>query len=194
MKKLALVVALVCAFSAAGAEINLTPDYSFRELEGCKFPQLVFRDGGKKITYEAPKEWRTAPQDPRTLSLLPPGKDMVSAKIKFIAIPGPLVLDEAQLKHFKDTASQLLPQESKIIGEPTVTPNPLVLDDHATCEMEIQFVLHAQRLRMSVLFVDLGGAQLRFSLISRARDFEELHKVFQESWYSWQWRGRDEGK
>jgi hypothetical protein len=177
------------AFGLARAEINLTPNYSVRELDGCKFPQLEFRDTDKKITYELPKGWTCASRDKFTLALLPPSKDMVSAKIKFIPTPGPLVLDDVQLKHFKETASQLLPPESVISGEPTIAPDPLLLNGHHTCEIDILFGLHSHRLRMSVLFVDLGESQLRFSLIARPADFEDLHKAFQESWYSWQWLG-----
>ena len=190
MKSLVIVAVAACAFGTLRAEINLTPERSVRELEGCKFPQLEFRDGRAKITYEPPKGWEAAARDSSTLALLPPEKDMVSAKIKFIPVRGTLVLDEAQLKYFKDTAGQLLPAESRIMVEPTITPNPLVFNDHPTCEIDILFVLHSQRLRMSVLFVDLGESQLRFSLISRAGDFEALHKAFQESWYSWQWIGK----
>ena len=187
MKRLAVMAALGFALGTSQAEINLTPGRSVRELDGCKFDQLEFRDGGKKITYELPKGWTSVPQDKHTLTLVPPNKNMVSAKIKFLPIPGPLVLDEVQLKHLKDTASQLLPPESRIMVEPTVTPNPLLLNEHPTCEIDILFVLHSQRLRMSVLFVDLGDSQLRFSLVSRSADFEDLHNAFRESWYSWQW-------
>jgi hypothetical protein len=187
MKKFAVIAALACAFGAARAEINLTPVSSVRELEGCKFPQLEFRDGGKKITYELPRGWTYLSRDRHTLALVPPNKDLVSAKIKFIPAAGTLVLDEAQLKRLKDTAPQLLPPESKIMTEPTITPNPLLLNAHPTCEIDILFALNSQRLRMSVLFVDLGDSQLRFTLISRPGDFEALHKAFQESWYSWQW-------
>lgn len=187
VKALAVVAALACVLGSARAEINLTPQRSVRELEGCKFPQLEFRDGAKRITYEAPRGWQAIAHDSQTLALVPPDKEMVSAKIKFIPMPGPLILDEAQLKHFKDTASQLLPPESRIMLEPTITPHPLLLNDHATCEIDIYFVLHSQRLRMSVLFVDLGDTQLRFSLISRPGDFENLHSAFRDSWYSWQW-------
>jgi hypothetical protein len=187
MKTLASLVACVFATTAAHAEINLSPTRSVRELEGCKFPQLEFHDGEKKITYEMPKGWEALPRDRYTLALTPPNTAMVSAKIKFIPTQGHLVLDEAQLKYFADTAHQLLPEDSRMMAEPIITPNPLLLNDHRTCEMEIQFVLHAQRLRMSVLFVDLDDSQLRFSLISRAGDYEELHKAFRDSWYSWQW-------
>ena len=76
-------------------------------------------------------------------------------------------------------------------GEPTITPDPLLINGHHTCEIDILFGLHAHRLRMSVLFVDLGDSQLRFSLIARPTDFEELHKAFQDSWYSWQWVGEE---
>jgi hypothetical protein len=182
-----LVLALAFAVSAARAEINLTPRFTIRELEGCKFPQIEFRDGDKKITYEAPKGWEALARDSQTLGLVPPGKEMVSAKIKFLPTSGTLVLDEAQLKYFKDTAGQLLPPESRIMADPTITPNPLSFDGHPTCEIDIYFVLHSQRMRMSVLFVDLGATQLRFSLISRPGDFDELHKAFSESWYTWQW-------
>ena len=189
MRAFARVGVALCAIASAYAEIDLTPTRSVRELEGCKFPQLEFHDGERKITYETPRGWEAVARDRYTLALMPPNKAMVSAKIKFIPSPGRLVLDDEQLKHFADSAYQLLPAESRMMVEPTITPNPLLLNEHATCEVEIQFVLHAQRLRMSVLFVDLGETQLRFSLISRAGDYEELHKAFRESWYSWQWSG-----
>src|SRR6266480_355737 len=91
---LALVTIVAGALSVARAEIDLTPTYSVRQLEGCTFQQLEFRDQGMRITYELPKGWNCNAPDKFTLTLLPPAKDMVSAKIKYIAIPGPLVLDE----------------------------------------------------------------------------------------------------
>jgi len=191
ISKLAVVAIVAGALSAARAEINLTPTYTVRLLDGCKFSQIEFRDESKKITYELPKGWTCMSRDKFTLALLPPTKDLVSAKIKFIPTPGPLVLDEVQLKHFRETANQLLPPESIIMTEPTITPEPFLLNTHRTCEIDILFALHSHRLRMSVLFVDLGDSQLRFSLIARPADFEELHKVFQESWYSWQWVGAE---
>lgn len=187
MNKLAAMALALSVRSVAGADINLTPLHSVRELEGCKFPQVEFRDGGKRITYQLPAGWRCMPRDRFTAALVPPNDVMVSAKIKFIPTPGPLVLDDVQLNHFKETAPQLLPAESKMMTEPIITPNPVLLNTHATCEVDILFALHSQRLRMSILFVDLGDSQLRFSLIARASDFEALHKAFQESWYTWQW-------
>ena len=194
MKKLAVIATLACAFGVARAEINLTPEPSVRELDGCKFPQLEFRDGAKKITYELPRGWTYLARDKTTLALVPPNKDLVSAKIKFIPTPGTLTLDEPQLKRLKETAPQLLPPEGKILTEPTITPNPLLFNAHPTCEIDILFALNGQRLRMSILFVDLGDSQLRFNLISRPGDFEDLHKAFQESWYSWQWLGAEGDK
>jgi hypothetical protein len=182
-----VVAACACALGTSHAEINLTPIRSIREFEGCRFPQLEFRDGDKKITYEAPRGWEAFARDSSTVALVPPNKAMVSAKIKYMPTPGRLTLDEAQLKYLQDTASQLLPEESRLMADPVITPKPLLLNDHPTCEVELQFVLHAQRLRMCVLFVDLGETQLRFSLISRAGDYEELHKAFHASWFSWQW-------
>ena len=194
MKPLRLMAAvgfLYLTFSTR-AEIDLSPIPSVRELEGCKFPQLEFRDDGERITYEVPRGWTYQARDKYTLALTPPNKDLVSAKIKFIPASGTLVLDEAQLKYLKDTASSLLPPDSKLSAEPIITPNPLRINDHPTCEVVVAFELHAQRLRMSVLFVDLGQSQLRFSLISRPDDFEKLHKAFQDSWFSWQWAGKPE--
>ena len=185
--RFALLFGIASAVSVAQAEINLTPTYSVRQLEGCKFQQLEFRDQGKRISYELPKGWSCMAPDKFTLTLNPAGKDMVSAKIKFMPIPGPLVLDEVQLNHFKQTANQLLPPDSVISGEPIITPDPVLLNGHHTCEIDIAFALHSHRLRMSVLFVDLGDSQLRFTLIARPTDFDELHKAFRDSWYSWQW-------
>lgn len=187
VRSVAVVAALIVAVGFVQAEINLTPSHTVRELEGCKFPQLEFRDGQRKITYEPPPGWQAIARDTQTLGLTPPGKEMVSAKIKFFPTQGRLILDEEQLQRFKDTADQLLPPESRLMAEPKVTPAPLLLSGYPTCEIDLYFVLHSQRFRMSVLFVDLGETQLRFSLISRPGDFEELHKAFRSSWYSWQW-------
>jgi hypothetical protein len=194
MKPLRLLAAfaLLLGINTASAEIDLSPIPSVRELEGCKFAQIEFRDNGERITYEMPRGWTYQARDKYTLALVPPNKDLVSVKIKFIPTPGTLVLDEAQLKYLKDTASSLLPADSKLSAEPVITPNPLRINDHPTCEIVVTFELHAQRLRMSVLFVDLGQSQLRFSLISRPDDFEPLHKLFQDSWFSWQWAGKAE--
>src|SRR5713226_7417973 len=101
MTRLAAIAVMACAISVARAGINLTPIPSVRELDGCKFPQLEFRDGPRKITYEMPKGWSCMSQDEHTLALMPPNKDLVSVKIKSIPTPGPLVLDEVQLNHFK---------------------------------------------------------------------------------------------
>ena len=186
-RKLAIWLGCIALAGEMRAEVNLTPTRSVRELDGCRFPQLEFQDGEKKITYEAPSGWEAVGRDRYTLALLPANKTMVSAKIKFIPTPGRLTLDEAQLKYFAETAHQLLPEEGRLMAEPAITPTPLLINEHQTCEVELQFVLHSHRLRMSVLFVDLGDAQLRFSLISLAADYEPLHKAFHDSWFSWQW-------
>jgi len=187
MKTLGLLCLLFYASCPLYAEIDLTPTETVRELEGCKFPQLEFRDGGKKITYEPPAGWRYVRAGQHALSLIPKNKALASAKIEYVAAPGPLVLDEQQLQHLKDSAPTFLPAESSVLEEPTISPNPLSLNGHATCELDVLFLLHSERLHMSVLLVDLGDSQLRFSLTSQASDFTELHKLFRQSWFSWQW-------
>src|SRR5437868_1013046 len=144
MKPLRLLAALGLLFvvDIARAEIDLSPIPSVRELEGCKFPQVEFRDNGQRITYELPRGWTYLARDKYTLALVPPNNNLVSAKIKFIPARGTLVLDEAQLKYLKDTASSLLPPDSKLSAEPLVTPNPLRINDHPTCEVDVKFELH----------------------------------------------------
>jgi hypothetical protein len=186
-KKICVSVAIFCVSGFAAADIDLTPEPSVRELEGCKFPQLEFRDDFKKIAYEIPTGWKYEGRDRHMLAMFPQGKAMASAKIEYLPTPGPLTLDEVQLKQFKDFAVTFLPLESRVLVEPTVSPNPLLLNGHATCELDILFLLHSQRMHTSILLVDLGDSQLRFTLMSRASDFLDLQKVFRQSWYSWQW-------
>jgi hypothetical protein len=189
MSRVDIVLLLAFACNVARADIDLTPIASVRDLEGCKFPQLEFRDGSSKITYEVPKGWRYMSRDRHTLVLNPTDKAVVSARIQFMPNPAPLVLDERQLQRLKETAPSLVPPDSKLIGEPNVTANPLEINGRPTCEIDVLFVLHSERLHLSVLFVDLGESHLRFTLVTRASDFPDLHKAFQQSWYSWQWVG-----
>lgn len=194
MRLCPVAVVLLAAFStSARAEINLTPQQSFRELEGCKFPQLEFHDDAGKVTYEPPPGWSAVSRGRHTLTLVPAGKDMTSARIAFLPTPARLILDEAQLAALKSTAHQLLPPNAQPMAEPTVAANPMLLGGHPTCELQMEFTLHAERMRMAVLLVDLGETQLRFTLMARQPEFEELHGAFRNSWYSWQWHGTPAG-
>lgn len=69
------------------------------------------------------------------------------------ALRDPGRLDHAALGRIKETASELLPADGRLMSEPTVTANPLLFNDRPTCEIDLYFVHQSQRLRLSVLFV-----------------------------------------
>jgi hypothetical protein len=181
-----LVIALAPA--AARAEINLTPKPSVRELDGVRFPQLEFADDTATITYEAPRGWTYTTDSPRRLVLRPQDKVQADANIEFVKNAQPTVFDDAGVKRLKDEFPALLPKDSEQIafaGEGE--KNPLQINGHETYELTANFALFGRKFTTSVLFVDMGDSQLRFILSCQTRDFAELHKAFQRSWYSWQW-------
>ncbi|MEA3186656.1 MAG: hypothetical protein QOD99_486 [Chthoniobacter sp.] len=177
---------LVATSIAARAEINLTPTASVRVLDGCSFPQLEFHDEGKTITYEPPAGWSYASGGKNALTLRPKNKVQADAKIEVAASPLPLQFDPENLKVLQARVTASLPAQSEKIevAEPLV--DSLKIGGRSTCEFELTYVRFGQKYKVSILFVDLEKAQLTFTLSCLSADYEELHKQFRGSWFSWQ--------
>ena len=179
---------LVCLFASAAcaaAQIDLTPTVTKRLHEGIEFPQLEFSDGGAKIVYEAPRNWRHVARGPRLLQLSPPEKTQANATIEVVAEALP-AFDEPGVEMLKQQMLAFLPPQSEQPAITNVQPNPLMLDGRQTCEVVASFVRYGQRHKMSILFVNLGASQLRFTLLSQERDFSALHQAFRSTFASWQ--------
>ena len=179
----ALLVAL--AASVFGG-IDLTPTSSTYKLEGIKFPEILFHDGKKTISYDPPFGWTYSGTSTKC-NLQPPGKAQAQASIELASGPKARVFDEERIKQLKATVATLVPAGAENVEITTAELDPLQINGNSTFELTIAYMFYGQGFKMSVLFLDLEDSELRFRLQSQSSDFQELQKAFRRSLFSWQW-------
>jgi hypothetical protein len=176
---------IVSAVSVFGG-IDLMPTPSTYKLEGIKFPEILFHDGKKTISYDPPFGW-TYNGTSTKCTLQPPGKAQAQASIELASSPKTRGFDEERIKQLKATAATLLPAGSENVEIASAELDPLQINGNSTFELTISYMFYGQPFKMSVLFLDVENSELRFRLQSQSSDFQELQKAFRRSLFSWQW-------
>lgn len=177
---------LLATAACAHAQIDLTPRTSTREFQGITFPQLEFRDGTTRITYEPPSKWTASARGPARLSFTPPEGTQAQATIEVAESGLPTFADDG-LELMKQQTLALAPPDAQERAIDDVQVNGLMLNGYPTAELSASFMQFGQRFKMSILFVNMGSSHLRFRLICRETDFALLHRTFRATVPSWQW-------
>jgi hypothetical protein len=124
---------------------------------------------------------------PAKLQLVPPDSTSAKATIEVVEA-GLSAFDAEGIELRRQQILALTPSQAQDRWIETEEVNPVVLNGHPTCELTASFIQAGQRLKLSVLFVDLGNTHLRFTLLCRGSEFEKLHACFRSSIASWQWQ------
>jgi hypothetical protein len=172
--------------AAARADLQFIPRSSQYELEGMKFKQLVFSDGGEKeITYSPPGGWDysgTATQ----LTLRPRNKSHADAIIYKVPLSQPGSFDDATTKKLVGEALSSIPGGSTDVQLVSQDKNPVMIDGKETFLIILTYRVSGENYSRSVLFLNRGHEQVRFQVTCRQTDFNELHRAFLGSQFSWQ--------
>jgi hypothetical protein len=181
------IVMLALSLSAR-ADVNLAPMSSVRVLEGHEFPQILFADGVKKISYECPTGWRFVSLGRGKIRFYPGAEEKrVTAEIEAVPLAQPFSFDPEGAKTLREETLRQIPKESEQISFVSEGPDSLVLGGHETYLVTVSFVQFGERYRMSVLFANAGKQQLRFKCLGPAKDFDAADRLFRGSLCSWQW-------
>ena len=187
MKPIILLLASISLCSIAKAEIDFKEGTDERVLEGIKFQQLVFRDNGRKVTYEQPRGWSYLADNGR-IRFTPPGVTQAQAEIDQLPLTAPIAFDEATDKKLREQLLSTLPpgsQDGKVVSE---EKTPLKKNDCDTYAVTISYQLYGQEFFTGVLYMNLPDTLVRFRATARKADFEKIHRAFRSSVFSWQWR------
>src|SRR5207244_3966162 len=109
------------------------------------------------------------------------------AVIEQVPLQAPMPFDEETIKSLQGEMIKALPKESQDASVARVEKNPLLIDNQETLEITVSYYFVGLNRMKSILFVNLGGSQLRFALSSLKGDFEDTHELFRRSYYTWQW-------
>lgn len=180
----------VLAFSAllpcAGGPIDFTPTRGQRTLEDMVFPQLVFHQDGRAITYEQPRGW-TFNGSATQLKLTPPNISQAQATIEQVALPAPRTFDEAAVAALRRVVLASIPEDAetgKIVAE---EQDPVPIRQQPTYAITANYSYFGQDYAVSILFANLGETQLRARLMTRKADFEALQRAFRGSLFTLHW-------
>jgi hypothetical protein len=187
MKRILLVILNgVILASAAQAGIDFTATTGERELCGIKFPQLVFHENRRKITYEQPRGW-TYSGDGSRIRFTPPNITQAQAQIEQSPLVTPQPFTEEVKQALQLQALQSVPPNSVNVAVLPPEEASVTFYGHETYEVVIDYEAGGQRYTSSVLYTNLPDTQLRFRVSARKSDFEKVHTAFRASLGSWRW-------
>jgi len=187
MKRLVTVLLALGSFSSfSHAGIDFNGGTSERVLDGIKFPQLVFRENGHRVTYEQPRGWTVRAETGR-IQFTPPGATQAQAEIDQSPLPAPLTFDDETIKALQEKALAALPPGSQNGKVETELKSPVMKKDHDTYAVTLSYKLNGQDFMTDVLYLILPDTLVRFRVSARKADFDKLYPPFRASVISWQW-------
>jgi hypothetical protein len=171
---------------AAGA-IDFTPTTSERKLDGITFPELVFHQDGHAITYEKPRDWNLT-SDGATMRLTPPHAAQAQVSVEQSPLAAPQVFDEATTKQLEQTVLASVPPGAEKIELISAENDPLRIHGQPTCAVTVGYSFFGQDFEACTLFANLGDTQVRFHVVARKADFEQVQRQFRGSLFSLSWK------
>lgn len=177
-------IGTLCVASAR-AELLLTPRVSEYKAEGATFKRLEFSDDRKTVTYQSPRGWEYSGNSTQ-LTLRPPGKVQAEATITRFPLSQPGSLNEQSAKKLVGEATAQVPRGSENISVVSEEKNLVMIEHKETFLITLRYTFYGQKYGRSILFLNRGNEQIRFQLTCHETDFEELHRAFLRSQYTWQ--------
>jgi hypothetical protein len=169
------------------ADLDLTPDTATRRLDDASFPQLTFADGPQRVSYESPRGWSSSAISPMEIRFSPPQLAQAQATIEAVPLIEKSNLDDNSIQKLREDTLKALPKNSTQVQVVSEVTNSLMINGHKTYEITIAYMAYGQRYRTSVLFANLDRQQLRCRVLTRAPDFDQVHRDFSASLCSLQW-------
>jgi hypothetical protein len=176
---------LISLASFAYADLDLTPRVEEYQLDGVKLRQLVFTDGGRRVTYTPPRKWDYSGGGNRFV-LRPTTESAAEAVISVSKTQRPEAFDEATAKRLCEEVLASVPSGATNVTLISQQMNPLQIERKDTFLIVINYDYYSYPYARSVMFLNRQSEQVRFQLTCYRNAFRDLQRAFQNSHYSWQ--------
>jgi hypothetical protein len=181
---------LTCVLAAlhltASAAIQFSVIAEERSLEGIKFKVLYFKDGARKILYQAPRGWSVA-GDSSGLKMTPPDLAQAQGDVSQSPLPAPQAFDAEVMKALQQKAVASAPAGSLKVAVVSEEKSPVKVNGNDTYAVTISYEAFGQEFLMSLLYLNLPETQVCFRATARKPDFEKVHGAMRNSIITWQW-------
>ena len=171
--------------TAASAAIDFTPAPGERELNGIKFPQLIFNDSGRQVIYERPRGW-TYSGGGSSIKFFPPQVGQAEGEIQQLPLKAPQIFDEPTVTALQNQTLAAVPSGSTDVALVSEQKDPIMVNGNHTYEVVVGYRYYGQDYQLSILFINLPDLQLRMRTIAKKDDFDKVHKAFRSSAVSFQ--------
>lgn len=178
-------LAIILLASSAYADLDLTPREEEYQLDGTKQRQLVFADGGRRVTYTPPRNWQYSGGGNRFV-LRPSSELSAEATTTVNKLPRAEVFDDTTTKRLCDEVLASVPSGATKVTLVSQQMNPLRIEGKQTFLVIINYDLYGGPYTRSAMFLNRQNEQVRFQLTCYRNSFQKLQKAFESSHYSWQ--------
>ncbi len=180
--KLRLLALVLTLAPFPGKALDLTPEASFRDLEGVRIPIVFFTDAGKKIAYQPPVKWNVS-AGAGTLSLYPPA---IPDAVLLLRVRPRKPLPQGATEDLEKWCLAQLPQDAADAMREGEAANVFMLSGLPSHEFTFSYAAQGRRFTTSVAFVDWNERE-RVAVIVTARtpDFRPIHETAMRSMFSW---------
>jgi len=185
VRSLTLILCGAFFAATASADLLLMPRVAEYKGDGATFKHLEFSDAGKTVTYQSPRGWEFSGTSTQ-LTLRPPNKLQAEATITRVPLSQPGNFDEESLKKLVSDSVALVPNGSENISVVSQEKNRVMIEHKETFLITLSYTFYGQKYGRSILFLNRGNEQIRSQLTCHAADFEELHRAFLRSQFTWQ--------
>lgn len=167
--------------------LDLTPQHSYRDLEGVRIPILRFQDGPRRAIYQPPSGWR-ATGSGASLALIPGRTEQATVLFKIGSRPAEAAGETPDPSAFEAWARSFLPADASRIERVAEIANGFTLGTQASRELTFSYTRPAGRFLTAVAAVEIGDRE-RLAVVVSAReaDFKAVHGDAIASLFSWQW-------
>ena len=175
-----LLAGLLASATTGSAAIDFTPTIGERVLDGIKFPQLIFHEDGRQISYEPPRGWIPT-ESGSSIKFVLPNLSQAYAQIEQAPLPAPQVWDEPTTKVLQQQALVSVPLGSLNALVLADAQNPVLVNGNPTYEVTIGYTFLGQEFRLCILYIHTPGTQLRMRAVARKEEFEKVQSAFRGS-------------
>lgn len=162
--------------------LDLTPQSSFRELEGIKIPVLHFSDSGEKYSLQPPAKW-TASGTATSLTLKP--AETPGAVLELRVRPFK-PLTEGLTEDVEKWARAQLPQDADKPALEGQAVNIFTLGPLSSRQFTYTYAAQGRRFTTSVSIVDWSPKErLAVLVTARSADFTATHEAAMRCMFTW---------
>lgn len=180
-----IILALGLGISAR-ADMKFAPREAEYAVEGIRFKQLAFSDGGSnEITYQQPPDWGYSGNVTK-LTLHPKNNTQAEGTISTVSLSQPGAFDEKSTKDLVGKALAAVPADSTDVALVSQEMNPVRIGGKETFLVIVSYTFYGAHYKRSMMFLNRGNEQIVFQFVSRASDFEDLQRTFLASQFTWQ--------